>query len=270
MTNAWNRGWMGGVLFGLVCASPGLAAGPTRAASEPDAALVDALMRKMEASGALDAAVDRAIDRYVKRREAARQAGEKEQAKLARPVDPEQDHVRGLPTAEVSLIEYSDFECPYCKRFHDTPKALLSRYAARVNWVFRNFPLSFHDPAATNEALASECVAQLGGNDAYWKYADALFANTRSNGAGLPSDKSTERLAEAVGIDNGRLAKCVSDDETRKRLERDMADGAAVGVTGTPTTVVRNNRTGASEAIVGALPADALVPVIDRMLKAKP
>lgn len=265
---------IGAALVALVAAtligSPIRAAETGGGAGEPDAATVDAIVRKIEQSGALDAAVDRAIDRYVKRREAARQTEDKDRAKQARPVDLKQDHVFGKPSADVTLIEYTDFECPFCKRFHATPKALVERYQGRVNWVLRNFPLAFHDPAARKESLASECVARLAGNDAYWKYADALFAHTRSNGGGLPEDKSAEKLAESAGVNATAMAGCMKDGTLVAQIEQDIADGTAAGVSGTPTTVVRNNRTGASEAVVGALPADALVPAIERMLNAKP
>lgn len=253
------------------------AATTTGGAPGPDAATVDAIIQKMETSGALDAAVDRAIERYVKRKEQARLAEDaKQQAELAarakngRPVDAKRDHIRGNVSADVSLIEYSDFECPFCKRFHETPKEILKRYGGRVNWVLRNYPLAFHNPAALNEALAAECVARLSGNDAYWKYADALFANTRSNGTGLPVEKSIDKLAEADGIKGAALTRCMGDAAIAKRVQEDMADGTAAGVTGTPTTVVRNNRTGASQAVVGAVPIGTLSPVIDQMLGAKP
>lgn len=249
------------------------AASSTRAAdvsSEPDAAQVDAIVRKLESSGALDAAVDRAIDRYVKRREQQREAEEAQKqaqlAKLARAIDVKKDHIRGSPKAEISLIEYTDFECPFCKSFHATPQAVLDRYGGRVNWVLRNFPLAFHDPAAHQEALAAECVARLRGNDAYWKFADAVFAHTKSNGGGLPSEYSLEKLAQAVGVQPAGLTKCMSDPDVAARVERDIADATAAGATGTPTTIVRNNVTGASEAMVGALPVDALTHRIDRLL----
>ena len=250
---------------------------PAAKSKEPDAALVDAIIRKMESSGALDAAVDRAIERYVKRREQARQAEEAQQqaelkarAKNSRPVDAKGDHIRGNASAEISLIEYTDFECPFCKQFHGTPKALMDRYGGRVNWVVRNFPLPFHDPAARREALAAECVARLGGNDAYWKYADAVFANTKSNGAGLPEDKSVEKLAESIGIQPTALGKCMNDEAVIKRIDQDVADGAAAGISATPTTIVRNNRTGTSETIAGAVPPDRLVPAIEQVLAGKP
>lgn len=246
-------------------------------ADEPDSATVDAIVRKLESSGALDAAVERAIDRYVQQREQARQAADaKQRADLkgrvrnARPVDTKRDHIRGNASAEVSLIEYTDFECPFCKQFHATPKAVIERYAGRVNWVERHFPLPFHDPAARNEAIAAECAGQLGGNDVFWKYSDALFANTRSNGSGLPETQSFEKLAVATGVDAKALSQCIRDGKLAKRVEEDIADGTAAGIQATPTTVIRNNRTGASEAVAGALPADGLIAVIEQVLKAKP
>lgn len=264
---------LGGVPVILIAAAiviPVHAAESTNGVGTPDAATIDAIIHKMEASGKLDAAVDRAIDRYVKRKEVARQAEETkkltELAQHARPIDPKQDHIRGVPTAEVSLIEYADFECPFCKRFHATPEALVERYGGRVNWVLRDFPLAFHDPAAHQEAFAAECVARLAGNYAYWKYADALYANTKSNGSGLPADHSVDKLAAGVGIKASALEKCMSSPETASRVERDLSDGTAAGVSGTPTTIVRNNKTGASQALVGALPETALVQAIDRAL----
>lgn len=258
------------VTIAFIGAPVGVASAQAGAAGQPDDATIDTIVRKLESSGKLDAAVDRAIDRYVKRKEQARQQELAGQAKRARAVDASQDHVRGARSAEVSLIEYADFECPFCKHFHETPAALIARYGGRVNWVFRNFPLPMHDPAAHSEASAAECVATVRGNDAYWRFSDALFAATRSNGNGLPAGQSIDALAGAVGVGATDLAKCMRSDAVAKRIERDVADGSAAGVSGTPTTVVRNNRTGASEAVVGAVPIDALVPVIDRMLAAKP
>jgi len=138
-----------------------------QASATPDPALVDAIVRKLESDGTLDRAVERAITRVIQRQEEARRSSEvqkkaqaQEQAKAARKVDSGRDHIRGEASAEVSLIEYSDFECPFCKRFHGTPASLMGRYAGRVNWVYRHYPLDFHNPAARREAIASECAAQ--------------------------------------------------------------------------------------------------------------
>lgn len=241
-------------------------------ANEPDNAQVDAIVRKLESSGALDAAVDRAIVRYVQRKQKAQQQHEEQvQAQIAAripPFDAKRDHVRGTPGAEITMIEYTDFECPFCKRFHDTPRAMLDRYKGRVNWVIRDFPLPFHEPAAGKEALAAECVARLAGNDAYWKYADALFANTKSNGEGLPPEHSVEKLAATLGVDAQKLDECMKDPSIAERVDRDVREGKAAGIGGTPTTILRNVRTGHAKALVGAVPETDLSRTIDELLAA--
>ncbi|HZP94637.1 MAG TPA: thioredoxin domain-containing protein [Burkholderiales bacterium] len=242
---------------------------------EPNPALVDAIVRKLEADGALDQAVERALLRVIKRQEDARQAEEaKNLAKLqqggkaARPVTAGRDHVRGNPSAEVSLIEYTDFECPFCKRFHSTAKGLLERFGGRVNWVLRHYPLPFHEPAARDEAVAAECAARLGGNDAFWKYSDGLFQRTRSNGRGLPEDNALSKLAASLGLNADAFGRCLRDDKIAKRIDEDVADGSAIGIQGTPTSVIRNNRTGATEVKVGALLQEEIAGAIQPMLDA--
>lgn len=255
-------------------------AAETAAAAAPDPALVDAIVRKLESEGVLDRAVERALTRVIERRQEAQrnaqaqqqaqqQAQAAERAKAARKVAAGRDHIRGNARAEVSLIEYSDFECPFCKRFHDTPAAVLERHGERVNWVYRHFPLAFHDPAARREAVASECAAKLGGNEAFWKYTDALFRNTRSNGQGLAEGKSELGLAAELGLKRDEFSRCLVDPAMAKRVDEDIADGNTIGITGTPATLVRNNRSGATAWVVGAQPLDALQAAVERVLGAK-
>ena len=86
------------------------------------------------------------------------------------------DHVQGDPTkAQVTLIEYSDFECPFCARFHPTLKKIVSESNGNIAWVYRSFPLTQIHQYAMERAIASECVATIKGNDAFWQYADLLF-----------------------------------------------------------------------------------------------
>jgi len=240
--------------------------------SEPDAALVDAIVRKLESSGALDQATDRAVERYVQRQqEAQRSAQEQRMAQLrelagkARPVDA-RDHVRGNRKAQVSVIEYSDYECPFCKRFHATLREVMTRYGDRVNWVWRHYPLAIHEPMAHQDALAAECAAKLGGNNAFWTYSDALFQYTRSDGKGLPENLSLQALAGKTGLDQGKFAECLKSPDMRKAIDNDIAGAEQIGVQATPTTIVRNNATGAVDVIVGAQPLEAVSAQIDRLL----
>lgn len=91
------------------------------------------------------------------------------------PIDFETDHILGDKSARVAIIEYSDYQCPFCHRVHPTYQQIMEEYDGKVMWVFRHFPLSFH-PEAMPLAIASECVATLKGNDAFWKFTDDLMA----------------------------------------------------------------------------------------------
>jgi thiol-disulfide isomerase/thioredoxin len=87
----------------------------------------------------------------------------------------EKDHIMGNPNAEIVIIEYSDFECPFCKTHHATLKKLVEEYDGQVAWVFRHYPIQQLHPNAFEKAVASECISKIKGNEAFWKYTDLLF-----------------------------------------------------------------------------------------------
>ncbi|NOY15230.1 MAG: thioredoxin domain-containing protein [bacterium] len=113
--------------------------------------------------------------------------------------DPKNDHWRGSTEARFVLVEYSDFECPFCKRFHATVRRLVDENKDQLAWVYRHLPLDAIHPYARVEAEASECAAEIGGNDGFWKYADGLFEKTKSNGRSFDKD-SLESLAAELSI----------------------------------------------------------------------
>jgi len=87
----------------------------------------------------------------------------------------ESDHINGSLDAELFLIEYSDYQCPYCQSFHQTAKDAIESYEGRVAWVYRHFPLDSIHPDARPAAIASECIAKLGGEEAFWQFTNAAF-----------------------------------------------------------------------------------------------
>ncbi len=212
------------------------------------------------------------IEQYVqKQQEARRQAQSQarlsasDKAKNVRRVSATRDHVRGNPQATISLIEYSDFECPFCKRFHPTAKKIVAAYGGKVNWVYRHFPLIFHNPGAQKQAEASECAAELGGNQAFWRYADLIFERTSSGGKGFPLENLTP-LAKEIGLDEKKFQECFDSGRYTARVKEDFNEGVQIGVTGTPGNVLLNNETGAVRLAVGARPFAEMKAEIDQLL----
>lgn len=87
----------------------------------------------------------------------------------------EKDHVKGNPNAKVTLVEFSDFQCPFCKRFHPTVQQALSEYGDQIRLVYKHFPLDSIHPQARPAAEASECIAEQKGSEGFWQFADAVF-----------------------------------------------------------------------------------------------
>lgn len=178
----------------------------------------------------------------------------------------DKDHIRGNKNAEITLLEYSDLECPFCKRFHPTMQELLKTYGDKIRWVYRHYPLAFH-ANAQKEAEASECVAELGGNDKFWEYIDKMFERTTANGTGFALDKLGPLAAE-VGVDQAQFQSCLDSARYEKLVKDQLAEGSASGVSGTPSTFVINSK-GESQIIVGAQPIESFKTAIDKELAAK-
>ncbi len=174
------------------------------------------------------------------------------------------DHIRGNKNAKLTLVEYSDFECPFCKSFHPTTQEILKTYGDKVRLVYRHFPLPFHQNAQ-KEAEASECVAELGGNDAFWNFVDKIFEKTTSNGTGFALDKLGPLAAE-LGLDQAKFQSCLDSGKYTKLVQDEQADGTTGGVNGTPSTFIVTSK-GNNQMIVGAQPIAAFKTAIDAALK---
>jgi protein-disulfide isomerase len=180
-------------------------------------------------------------------------------------IDPKVDHVRGdLSKAKLVLVEYSDYECPFCKTFHPTLKNVVSSYGADVAWVYRDFPLSFHQNAQ-KEAEAAECVASLGGNDAFWKFSDLIYERTASNGNGFALT-ALGPLAKEVGVNQAKFQDCFDKGTFTQKVQQEQAGGSAAGIDGTPGTIAVT-RDGRSVIITGAQTETAVKSTIDSLLK---
>ncbi len=175
------------------------------------------------------------------------------------------DHILGKRDAKILVIEYADFECPFCKRHISALRQMQTTYGSSLAIVFRHFPLSFH-AHAEREAAAAECAAITGGEMAFWKYHDLLFRRTKSGGRGLSLDQLAP-LARSIGLNERAFAACIAQEKGMQRVRDHMQDGRNAGVIGTPTTFVINTVTKEARMFSGALPFSAFRQGIDEMMR---
>ena len=177
-------------------------------------------------------------------------------------VNNEKEKVYGNPDARFKIYEYSDVECPYCKNFFPTPKEVSDLSNGQVSVTWKNFPLGFHDPKATQEAVAVECAFKLKGNRAAWVALDRLFETTRSNGQ---ASFVLDNFATEMGLDTAQYLNCIADPATIKAVQKDKDQAAAEGVGSTPTTIIVDTLTGQKERLSGAVGPDVLMNTIEAM-----
>jgi protein-disulfide isomerase len=173
----------------------------------------------------------------------------------------EDDHILGSSDADVFLIEYSDYQCPFCTRFHATVKEVLANNDGRVSWVYRHFPLDSIHPEARPAAEASECAAEQGGDDAFWGFTDKVFENENV----VLSRDTYIAWAGELGLDQSDFTECIDSGRMADRVERDYQNGVEIGAQGTPFTVLLT-RKGDNLTFSGALPIDRVQPLVDRAL----
>lgn len=162
------------------------------------------------------------------------------------------DHVLGASNAKVTLVEFSDFECPYCSALAPTLGQILKDYAGKVRLVYKQFPLSFHQYAA-KAAEASECASEQG---KFWEMHDLMFANQSQL-----SDTIFSTWAKQLGLNVSKFDSCVSSNKYAARIQADQQLGSQSGVDGTPATFVNG------QLVSGAVPYADFKSIIDAALK---
>lgn len=172
----------------------------------------------------------------------------------------EDDHIYGEKDAAVSLIEYSDFECPFCRRVHPTLKEIVDESDGEVNWVYRHLPLASIHTSAVAGAVASECMARLGGNDAFWMFADSVFENQRAIGQDL-----FEQIAQDAGVGVGEFRACFenTDEDILSGIQDDLDEARGAGGRGTPYTIVKAAN-GTEFPVPGAVSKQQFLQIISR------
>ncbi|HVZ76321.1 MAG TPA: thioredoxin domain-containing protein [Candidatus Paceibacterota bacterium] len=183
----------------------------------------------------------------------------------ARPYDASTDHILGNPNAQVKVVEYMDLECPHCKAFETTMDQIMNYYgtSGNVAWVQRPFPLASIHSKAPEEAEAAECAADLGGNTAYWKFVEGIFAVTPSNNgldlAQLPV------IAGQIGLDVNAFNACLSSNKFAQKVTDSYNEAIGLGAQGTPFTLVMVGDQAVT--LSGDQPYDSMRAAIDAVLQ---
>ena len=160
--------------------------------------------------------------------------------------------VRGPANAPVTIVEFSDFECPFCKRAHPTLTQLLKDYPGKVKLVYRDFPLESIHPQARRSAEAARCAEDQG---KFWDYYDVLFSESPKL-----SPDDLKRYAAQVGMDVKKFDECVAAGVHKATVQRDLDEGTRLGINGTPAFFI-NGR-----SLSGALPLEAFARIVDEEL----
>ena len=198
--------------------------------------------------------IDNGIDDSIAGENAAIPTGNIEKVS----VSADDDAVLGNENAPVTIIEFSDYQCPFCGRFYlNALPQLKKEYidTGKVKLVFRDYPLSFHENAQ-KAAEAAEAARELGGNDAYWKMHDKIFENQDA----ITIEDLVE-YAKEIGADETRFKELLDSSKYRGEVLGDFSDGQEAGVQGTPTFFI-NGR-----ILVGAQPFEAFQQIIEEELK---
>lgn len=170
--------------------------------------------------------------------------------------------VLGNKNAKVTVIEFSDFQCPFCGAFfNDAEKGIIKDYVntGKVKFAYRQFPLTQLHPNAYKAASASECANE---QSKFWEYHDILFQN-QTAWSSLDSTAAAAKFKEyagTLGLDTGSFGSCLDSDKYKTNIDKDVTDGGAAGVTGTPATFING------QIVVGAQPYASFKTLIDQEL----
>jgi len=165
----------------------------------------------------------------------------------------DKDNVRGNVSAPITIVEFSDFQCSFCLKFHQTMMQIMEDYPDEIAWVYKHFPLDSIHPQARPAAEASECAAEQG---KFWEFADGLFNNQSKL-----SPSFYRELALELGLDKVQFEDCVSLRKYKDNVEADLQQGVGLGIKGTPGNFING------QVLGGAVSYESLKLMIDSLLE---
>lgn len=191
---------------------------------------------------------------------------------VIKPVD-QTDHVLGNSDAQLTVVLYSDIDCPYCKKFHETMEEVMKNYGedGTVRWVYRHFPIPQLHPTAPKESEATECVAELGGNTKFWSYLNKLVVEPTLDASNITDGKRADRLtllaeyAEDVGVNKSEFQQCLDSGKYAGKISQSSNEAVTLGAQGTPFSIVVD-KDGKIAPIPGYLPYESMEEALNSVL----
>ncbi|MDP2090789.1 MAG: thioredoxin domain-containing protein [Candidatus Gracilibacteria bacterium] len=176
-------------------------------------------------------------------------------------------YIKGNTGAVISVIEFSDMECTFCKSQHTSGvyNNILEKNDDKVNYIFKNFPLPTHKNAQ-KEAEASKCVENIAGGEKYLEYIGKIFTETKSGGEGYKIE-NLSTLAENMGVDKIKFNECFNNGMTKIQVEREFVQGRMLGIKSVPASLILNNMTGKYKIISEELDEKTLENMINEIIK---
>jgi protein-disulfide isomerase len=180
------------------------------------------------------------------------------------------DHVLGAKNADIVMISYSDFQCPYCQNWHPTFNSLVEKYADQITFAYRHFSLGFS--YSDKLAQASECVAEYGDEEAFWKFTDTLYEKlqdqsvyTTEGESSVITDDSILTIAANSGASLSQVKTCLETQEKADVITKMMSGAKAAGIGGTPSTIIISKEAG-RELVPGAISLEEVEAMLEKHL----
>lgn len=185
------------------------------------------------------------------------------QFQLAPTSTPDNRLIYGDLNARITLQEFGDIECPYCRKMHGGIKEVVELSQGVINWEFKHFPLGTHNPVAAIESQAIECVKEAYDNRTAWVALDRFMADTKGNGRGLGD---IPEFVRSFGLNGSLIGNCLASDDHKNKINQDYEDGRRIDVTATPAIRIQDNQTGKEYLLKGYKTPEQLLQTIQQIL----
>ncbi len=171
--------------------------------------------------------------------------------------------IYGNPNARISLKMFGDIECPYCRKIHKELKKIVDNSQGVINWEYKHFPLSFHNPSAAINAQAIECIAETHDNQKAWIALTQFIEGTKGNGRGI---EDIPGFVRSFGLNGSMVSNCLQSDSHKQKINQDYAEGRSLNVKRTPAIQIVDTATSNFVMTEGYLKAEAILAKVQRLV----